>query len=263
MAAASKNQQHSPGAIPIHQAEVVARRSLTPQMNRITLGGGTLSTYEAKGADEFLYVFFPVEGKGPPVADDFTWDMWRAQPEADRTVGRYYTVRRRDSVARTLDIDVVLHGGGPGATWGATTEPGDRVSFWGPRWSWNPPGDMRLLLMVADQTGLPAVGAVLEQLPVSVSARVLLLVPDEGEQQSLPARAGIDVQWLYGEGPAAEQSLVAAVKDGPIPVEHGYVWAAGEREWAFALRSWLQDVRRVEPARIEAVGYWHRQDGHG
>src|SRR5262245_54047613 len=79
----------------ILKATVKAAARLTPHMVEITLAGPDLRQCPDIGPDAFLYLFVPREqGGSPGVEYDFSWDTWRTQPEDQRAVGRYYTVRR-------------------------------------------------------------------------------------------------------------------------------------------------------------------------
>jgi NADPH-dependent ferric siderophore reductase len=61
-------------------------------------------------------------------------DLMLAVPAPDgQFVRRRYTVRSNDAANATIDIDVVLHGDGPGATWAAAAQPGAHVEAIGPR----------------------------------------------------------------------------------------------------------------------------------
>ena len=89
-----------------------------------------------------------------------------------REVRRRYTVRsvRDDS----LVLDAVLHGHGPGSAWAAGLQPGDPVTFFGPR------GEIEVaeadwLLALTDESGLPAIAALAEALgdrPITVLAEI-------------------------------------------------------------------------------------------
>ena len=102
-------------AIRIFHTSVSRAERLNAHMMRITLQGGDLATFESAGPDSFVYVFFPRRGEEEryAVAHDFTWDFWRALPEDERPIGRYYTVRSFNTAAAAMEIDIVVHGEGP------------------------------------------------------------------------------------------------------------------------------------------------------
>src|SRR5690606_33843997 len=133
----------------------------------ITFAGGDLTTFAPVGPDSFLSVLLPPPGRDELTIDaSFTWEQWAAMDELERPVGAYYTVRHWRPERAEIDMLVVLHGDeGNVSPWALRAQPGDRVALWGPRTMWEPPDAPDWYLLVADDTGLPAVAGILEQLP--------------------------------------------------------------------------------------------------
>src|SRR6266851_1809242 len=89
------------------ELEVVETSDLGPRMRRVRLGG--------QGLDEFTYQ----PGQ----------DVMLVLSGGERPLSRRYTIRRFDPRSRTLELNIVAHGiQGPGAQWGASTQPGDRIN---------------------------------------------------------------------------------------------------------------------------------------
>src|SRR3546814_2142275 len=105
--------------------------------------------------------------------DDSWWDTWLRIPEADRGSIRTYTIR--DLVGEGTDtrivVDIVVHEpdehSGPGNSWALAAQPGDRVIVLTPRrghvfggieWA---PGTASRLLLLGDETAVPAIHGVL------------------------------------------------------------------------------------------------------
>src|ERR1044071_2825372 len=85
--------------------EVRAREQVTPLVTRVVVGGDDLVGFEfAPGQDLMLAI--PVD----------------ATSGAGATLTRRYTIRRADPTAGTVDLDLVVHGHGPGSSW-ATDAP--------------------------------------------------------------------------------------------------------------------------------------------
>ena len=92
-------------------------------------------------------------------------------PDDEKPVGAYYTVRRWDPERQRLHLQFVLHDDpGPAATWAARAEVGDPVALWGPRTAFDPPPGTDRYVLCADETGLPAVAAILEWLPQNIES---------------------------------------------------------------------------------------------
>src|SRR5213592_3107604 len=123
-----------------------------------------------------------------------------------RRVKRRYTIRQGRPDTGELDLDVLLHGDGPGARWGATAEPGDIVEFQGPR------GKLELRrapahLLVGDESALPAIAVICEALPGDEPAQAVIEVQDASDE--LPVSG--DVHWVHrGSAPPGTADLLIA-----------------------------------------------------
>jgi NADPH-dependent ferric siderophore reductase len=246
--------------IRIYHTWVSDVQELNPHMVRVTLQGGDLESYQTAGPDSFIYVFFPREGaeNKHAIEHDFTWDYWFTLPEADRQVGRYYTVRSFDPARAEMQIDVVVHGDGPGSTWAsARAKPGHAVAFWGPRTAYDPPADTAHWLLVADETGLPAIGAILEDLPAGVRAQVIVEVSDESAEVALRSAAALDVRWLHRDGGEAglTTALVDAVGVAERDATAAYAWGGGEFVSMQVIKAHLLDAG-FRKDQLSLVGYW-------
>ncbi|MGD9890434.1 MAG: siderophore-interacting protein [Dehalococcoidia bacterium] len=248
----------------IFLAEVARIAPVTSHMVRITLTGSDLRQYESVGADQFLYVFLPeANGARPRVEHDFTWDDWRNLPPEERQVGRYYTVRYCRPEIGELDLDFVLHGDGPATSWAARAAPGDPVALWGPRYAYDPPPATDLLILLADETGLPATGAILESLSPSVRCRAFIEIRDRSAEQPLTSEGDVEITWLHRRDAASGSSLLDAVQSLDKPAAANvYVWGGAEFNTMQDCRTHLHEARGLDNARIRTVGYWRKDQEH-
>jgi NADPH-dependent ferric siderophore reductase len=248
----------------IFLAEVARVAPVTPHMVRITLTGSDLRQYESVGADQFLYVFLPeANGARPRVEHDFTWDDWRTLPPEERQVGRYYTVRYCRPEAGELDLDFVLHGDGPATSWATQAAPGDLVALWGPRYAYDPPAATDLLILLADETGLPATGAILESLPTGARCHALIEIRDSSAEQPLISEGDVEITWLHRGDADPGTSLVEAVQSLERPDgANVYVWGGAEFNVMQDCREHFHQVWGLENARIRTVGYWRKDEEH-
>jgi NADPH-dependent ferric siderophore reductase len=244
---------------------VVAVDDIHPHLRQITFGGGDLSTFAPAGPDTFLYLLLPPEGRTELTIDQtFTWSGYEEMPEAERPVGAYYTLRRWRPDAHELDILCVLHGDtGPASRWAERARPGDPVALWGPRTAYAPPAGTDWYLLVADETGLPAVAAILESLPEGTTARVFAEVEDESEHHDLPTSPTFEVVWLHRDGsPVGTTTLLAdAVRALPWPGGTPYVWGGGESRTMTAVRRYVRHEVGLAREQVSLVAYW-RHDAH-
>ncbi|WP_394216742.1 SIP domain-containing protein [Brachybacterium vulturis] len=230
---------------------VAARRPLGPSLVRFTFTSADLEHFGTNSHPLDLRVklvipgpeasadhFAPVRPGGllDPATHAEWYRSWLQIAPTDRGWMRTYTVREHRAAGHPgncsaqpeIDIDVVLHldpveqpGQGVAARWARDAQVGDTISLLGPnRHLVGPdyggiefrPGTARTVLLVGDETAVPAVGSILEALPASISGHALLEVPEAGDAQQLLSRSGVQVTWLPREGRPHGELLDAAVR---------------------------------------------------
>jgi NADPH-dependent ferric siderophore reductase len=211
--------------------------------------------------DQFITFIFPLQDrKQPAVERDFTWDAWGAMPEAVRPSGKNYTVRHWRPETNEVDVDMVFHEGSTvGTDWARATEPGDRLAIWGPRVAFDPPADTEWLLLFGDDTALPGICVILENLPIHQHARVIVEVDSEADMVPLVESDRIDVTWLFrnGQEPGNKEQLVSAIQALEIPDLPAYAWGGGEVRTMNAIGKYLRRTVGFRPTDVCAVGYWN------
>jgi len=242
--------------------EVAAVRDVVPGLREVTFRGGDLATFTPLSADTFLYLLLPPPARPDLVVDaSFTWERAFAMPEEERPVGAYYTVRRWRPEVAEMDVWMVLHGDdGPASAWAARAQVGDRVALWGPRSAFVPPAGTDRLLLVADETGLPAVAAILEQRPAGQPAHVIAEVEDEAHQPPLPLDDAVTVEWVHrrGAAPGTTTLLLDAVVALPPLQGTPYVWGGAESRTLTKVRKEIRVNRGLPREQVSLVGYWRR-----
>ncbi|WP_112489545.1 siderophore-interacting protein [Streptomyces bacillaris] len=242
----------------IHRAVVARVQPLTPTMTRVTLHGEGLAGFESTGTgDEYIRLFFP---HGPdrkdvslPLATEKGWETSEGAPVAPM---RTYTVRAARPEVHEIDVDFVLHDTGIASTWVADARPGDVLGVNDPTGLYSPPGDLAWQVLIADQTGLPAVARLLENTPGSVATRVVVELPGPEAVQPLP---GAKVTWTYGgngHGASRLAELVKAAIPAGTDMAGGYVWVAGETNALRTVRRYLRKELGMPATRFKVVGYW-------
>jgi len=174
--------------------------------------------------------------------------------EGGRRVKRRYTIRAARPDTGELDLDVLLHGTGPGSNWGATAAAGDEVSFQGPR------GKLELTsaqwhLLAGDESALPAIAAICESLPTSEPAIAVIEVQDAADE--LPITHA-EVHWVHRveNPPGTPDQLVPAVESLTFPAGPGHGYLMGETRSMVALRAVLEGRGFAHDA-IFVKGYWN------
>lgn len=251
-------------AIPTFFTSVVRIEQRSPHLRRITFGGGDLTNFEPLSPDQFMYVLLPPAGATELAIDHtFTWEKVREMAPDTRPQGAYYTVRHWRPEVHELDVDFVLHGDeGPASAWAMRVEIGSKVALWGPRTAYEPPATTEWYLLVADETGLPGVGAIIDSLPADAVVRAFIEVADETEHQPLRESPTTDVTWIHRNGAAAgtTTNLIDAVRAMPWPGGLPYAWGGGESRAVTAVRKYLRNEFGLERDAVSMTGYWRHAD---
>ncbi|WP_232550113.1 siderophore-interacting protein [Propioniciclava soli] len=284
---------------------LAGRERVSPSFVRITLAGADLGDCSPVLLDQRVKLLFgaPDVLAGLAGTDDW-YPTWLAAPDADRPALRTYTlsaVRPTDDGAGEVDIDVAihpLHGDepAPGLRFALEAEPGtpcllvagdvtrpghDTVGV-----AWQP-GAAREVLLVGDETALPAVVNIAAALASDTTGRIVLEVPEADDVRAFPAPGGVRVEWrvrargeqavgLFGAPRTPSGAAVAALADAaatdPAADDPAadellwdeaaadgvrYGWVAGEASWVRALRAEAR-AADVPKGQVAFMGYWKR-----
>ncbi|GAA3678364.1 siderophore-interacting protein [Nocardioides ginsengisoli] len=232
----------------LSEVEVVRAERVSPSFVRVELGGDVLAELGPDGPvyDQRIKLIFPnAAGTLPDFsdADETWWSSWREMPERERGAIRTYTIR--DVVGSGADtrlvVDIVVHESegddthdpleGAGNRWALQASPGQRLvtmaprrghEFGGVEWA---PGTASRLLLVGDETALPAIRGVLRDLPADARGAAYVEIPVAADvQDDVSAPAGVDLTWLPRDGGPRGERLHAAVLahltgSAPAPAE--------------------------------------------
>jgi len=301
-------------AVGAFEVEVVRTQRLSPTFLRVTFGGASLHDFLDHGPlgprDLRVKLVVPVGSRRPLHVTDLSdgwYQRWRALDPEERGVMRTYTVRRTrlGGPDPQIDVDFVLHVdesgcGGPASTWAMAARPGDRITLIGPAAGgegyggieWRPPGPSGLspsrVLLVGDETAVPAVCSILEGLPPGYVGHAVLEVPSHEDFSDVRSASAVEVHWL-ARGARPRGELVGSEVRGlftgapaPAPAQRAVVpqvdideeilWEIstgsatrgnGVHAWVAGEAGMVRDVRRqlvgelgVDRARVAFMGYW-------
>ena len=239
--------------------EVVRVEPLTPHMVRVVLAGEELEDFTTRGPAEHLKVNFPAPGESNVVLPEWGPDGPILRDGQQRPLNRTYTPRRWNQNARELTVDFLLHGEGPGSRWAQQARPGQVVAV-----SHQPGGAYKVdttadwYLIGGDEAALPAVGTLLEALPASCFAHVLVEVADAAEELELESPARFQVTWLHHGGATGRvgRKLEHAVREFRFPEGSGRVWIGCEAGVMREIRRHLLNERGMDRTRAHTQGYW-------
>lgn len=247
------------------QAQVLRTTQISPHFRRVTVGGGDIDRFTAMGFDQWFRLFLPTGDVAaldriPPKAHE-TLGYLRYLAMSDRPLMRNYSVRAHRALSThgpQIDIDFVVHGPTDdptrsAAAWATHCAPGDRLAMIDEGVGFNPERGVDDVLLVADETGLPALSGILASLPASARGRAVCEVPSVEDRLELDAPEGIDLRYLVRDHdtPVGEPAL-AALADAPAS---GHAWLAGEQGLVAQGRRDLVD-RGLPTSQISFCSYW-------
>lgn len=223
---------------------VTFSQELAPRARRITFDGMTL--VDSVKPASYLSLFF-----AEPAS------VWPPSGGTDRPPKRTYTPRYLDPACNSMTIDFVLHGAGRADEWARTAERGDVI--WAGRTSggYDVPDDLSHLVMVGDETAIPAIGTVLDALPDVTRTTVIIEVVDEDDERDPTEDVHCDPIWLHrgtDVTDVGDQALNLVRSITVPPAAHW--WIAGEREAVRSLRDMLVETRNVDRTLISVDAYW-------
>ncbi|TGO06617.1 siderophore-interacting protein [Serinibacter arcticus] len=255
---------------------VLRTRRLSPHWMRVTLGGAEVDSFTPMGYDQWFRLFLPVGGEEgldrlPAKANQMIGYLrYLRIPDGVRPVMRNYTVRAHRPASGTngaeIDVDLVLHGtphdgtAGPASSWAQTCAAGESVVIIDEGLGFNPAHGTASVLLVGDETALPAVAGICASLPPDATGTALVEVPSLEDAQEIARPDGVGLRWIVRDASVKPGTLaLAALRDLPaaeIDGDRVHAWIAGEQALATDGRRHLVNDRGVAKDRVSFTGYW-------
>lgn len=281
---------------------VLSRRiRLSPSLTRLVFTGPDVASMNTLAPDQRVKLFFPAaDGSLPRMPADQHWKAAHsALPPAQRPPMRTYTIRALRREALEVDVDFVLHGvNGPASAWATQAQVGDCLQMLAPNlayegdpggYEWKPPQGVRTVLLIGDETALPAIAGVLEALALTqpdLAVQAFIEVPLEADCLALVHGSAVQLHWLPRDllGCAQGQAMLHAVRElASLP--HGlaasrakledvdidtrilweqasgnrsafHAWVAGESGTVMDIRRYLIKERGLPRDCLTLMGYW-------
>lgn len=246
------------------QLSVQRTEELGPRLLRVTVGGGELSGFELPDPAGSVRLLLP-----DPGARSLTTPRWDGnefrRDDGSRPVLRTVTPRHHRPDEAELDVDVVLHGPTPLATWARSATRGTPVALSGPGRGYAIDPRAGDLLLVGDESALPAIAQIMEAVPESVPLRVVVEVGEPSGQVPLPDRSHTEVTWLDQPATGPPGGAMVDLVEATDISDQTWVWVAGEAAAVQAIRRDLLGERSIPRSRAVIRGYWKHgryPDGH-
>lgn len=251
----------------LFRGAVLRSERLSPSIQRVTLTGPDLAAFPWQGYDHWFRLFLRLPHQESFVLPELRgarwWEPYLAIPEEVRPHCANYTVADFRPEAAEMDVDFVVHHGptgeidGAAAIWACGALPGDPLALLDQGRIFNHPDDASEVLVVSDESGLPATAGILRSLPRDTVGRVIQEIPLDGDRRELGAPDGVAVTWVVRGDVAAVPGVTALAElrrhESVEPT--GYAYVVGESTLAAEGRRHLHRAG-LPKDRITFSGYW-------
>ena len=223
---------------------VVATERLSLRARRITFEGMVLVRSELPAS--YLSLWFSDPAKAPPRAD-----------RRERLDKRTLTPRWIDRATTVMTIDFVLHGTGPASGWAASAGLGDVIWAGETRGGYVVPPPGSHVVLVGDDTAIPAIGSILEALDVTTRPTTVIEVVDGLDERTVSETRPTDPIWLHrGPDPSHAGVPTMNLMEALSVPEDAYWWIAGERDAIREMRDVVVEDRGVPKDRLSLNAHW-------
>lgn len=251
------------------RAHVLRTERVSPSMHRVTVTGPELGDFPWQGYDHWFRLFLQLPHQHSLRLPEFTgarwWQPYLAIPGTERPHCANYTVAGFRPGAAEMDIDFVVHRGpdgeveGGAAIWACRARRGDALAVLDQGVLFDCPPDASEVVIVADETGLPATTGILRSLPRGSVGRLIQEVPTAGDRRPLDAPPGIAVTWVVRDDASVAGSAALAELLRLTSVDAaGYAFVVGESTLAAEGRRHLHRLG-LPKERITFSGFWRHE----
>ena len=302
-ALANKVKPRKPSGYRLFDLVLVRRRKVSASLTSLVFTGEDAIAIRTLAPDQRIKLFFPApDGSLAALPHNGDWlAALRAMPTPQRPAMRTYTIRSLNPARAEVEVEFVLHGEtGPASTWATHAKPGARLQMLAPDacfagdpggYEWQPPQGVRHVLLIGDETALPAIAGALEQMagwPEPPQVEAFIEVPQEADRLAIAGPPTARVVWLprapgqqaHGAGMRRAALELAQLPANALPVEapgplkhvdiekeilweraapanaHFYAWVAGESAAVMAIRRYLVSERGLDRRGMTFMGYW-------
>jgi len=253
------NMSETPRRVPPRLLQLVDKKYISENLLRITLTGEALKGFPTNKNGAHIKLFIPHKGQSKPELPTLsaTGIVW----PKNRPITRAYSVRQYRADVNELDVDFVAHGkSSPASGWAINAKKGDCIGVAGPG------GPDPLLatadwhILAGDLTAVPAISAILEELPQDAKGHVFIELDDLIDQHIITHPVGISIHWILRTPTTKTSALIKAIgevaPDSTVVSISGFV--AGENAAVILCRDKLRADYQLTKKNLYAVPYWRR-----
>lgn len=242
----------------LHMATLVSASMVTPAMRRLVFACADVGPFI--GGDMHVRLLVPPAGRTPvwPKPRDDGRIDWPTGD--DQLLSRAYTIRSVDAARNEVAIDIFQHPEPgtitPGADFARDAQPGTLAGLMGPGSGHLPRA--QTIFLAGDESALPAIARIVEELPPDTKITALIEVHDAGEEQRFTPQGQLDLQWVhradYAPGTRFSDRVLAAIATQP---DDAFLWVACEKADVRAVKAAIRKSPR-QPAGTYLAWYWAR-----
>ncbi|MTG98945.1 MULTISPECIES: siderophore-interacting protein [Myroides] len=242
--------------------KLLNREYITPRFIRLTLGGNDVSDFKETTIGVNNKVFIAPKGCSEVYLPEFDFEKgaWKPQEESTKPYVRTYTHRGINIEKNELYIDFVAHGDeGPASDFAINAEIGSQIGVaMGCEASELVP-EVEWYYLIGDATAIPVLSAILESLPNTAKAKVIIEVETEEDVQNLSSEATFDIEWVINPTPGQNSQVASKVIDfvnsNALP-ESKFVYLASEFSTVKELRNFFRKEKNWSREDLYAYSYW-------
>ena len=250
-----------PKSLPnLHLATLVSAADITPNMRRLVFACADVRSFI--GGDMHVRLLVPPVGRAPiwpKPSEDGRIDWPTGE---DELLSRAYTIRAVDAAKNQVSIDVFQHPEPgvttPGADFARDALPGAQVALLGPGSGHLP--QAQTIFLAGDESALPAIARIIEELPSTTDITALIEVWDEREEQVITPQGALNLRWVHRRDYRPEtrfsDQIIEAIAQQPADA---FLWIACEKTDVRAIKSSLRKSART-PAGKYIAWYWSRDN---
>ena len=221
---------------------------------------GDFTKLEIQKSDDFLFVIVPLDKNKTILERDYSMENYRKQTSEEIKIaaGAYYTIRNFSEDEIKMWFVLHSHSGNLG-NWAEKAKTGDQAILWGPRSMFSPSKKFSHLILIADETGIPAMKVISENNKNFSKCTTFYEVIDESCQIPTKGENNIFENWIYREGdePGEGEKLLDSLKVYELPKNDFYIFGAGEARQMMKIRKFFKN-KGVAKEQMHITGYWKK-----
>ncbi|MEM9280006.1 MAG: siderophore-interacting protein [Pseudomonadota bacterium] len=229
------------------------REEIFPGIIRLTLSSDGLQNFPKDGLH--VKLMHPKNTTEHPVWPGVAPNGMTVWPKGeDELHVRYFTIRNVRVDAGEIDIDVVQHKGGMISDWAYSAAVGELIGIMGPGGG-SVPDVAGNLLLAGDETALPAIARILEELPSGQKGKVVAAAPNLETLHSYLPSSNMEYHSLETASFRAEcENFIEGLYTADIPPD--YAWFGGEFSNANDIRKIFKEKFGLSKGKQLSVSYW-------